>query len=242
MNQLSVKSNLPLGIAWLWVKASFVIFREKPINFMFFALTFVVFSMLPFMGAFFATLIIVRMLFSANSVLENNSFGLSLNLKEIFAKRNVVSFAIFSVGYDLLSMGIMKEVMSSWGFDSATPETMVADHRIIYLMIGMSLLRAIIFGISVVIVAFNPEVGVFSALKLNWQFIIRNVAVVILGFFLLMPFLLIPLYLMVMVALSVNNVVLFTIALIILAIIMLLFIVITTLFAFKMYQDGIIHE
>ncbi len=242
MSQLSVKNNLPLGIAWLWIKASFAIFREKPINFMFFALMFVVFSLLPFMGAFFATLIIVRMLISAQSIENEQEIGIGLNLKEIFAKRNVVSFAIFSVAYDLISMGIMKQIMSSLGIDNATPETMITNHNLVYMMIAMSLLRAFVFGISTVIITFNPEVRVFDALKLSWSFILQNFSVIVLGLLVLIPFILVPMYLLLMVTLAVSSNIIFGILLFFLGIVMLLFIIITTLFTFKMYQSGISHE
>ena len=241
MTQLQIKTSLPLGIAWTWVKASFAIFREKPINFMFFGIAFVVFSMLPFLGTFLATLVIVRMLLSAQAIVDNQAVGLALNFKSIFSQRNLISYAIFCVGYDLVSMTIMSQLMSNWGVEGATP-AMLMDHRVIYLMLGMSLFRTLFFGISLAIATFNPEITVLNSLRLSWQFLYKNIAVIALGLFLLLPFLLLPLYVMVMVTLSMENAFLFGISFLVLVILMLLFLAITTLFSFKLYQDGITHE
>lgn len=241
MTQLQIKTSLPLGIAWTWVKASFAIFREKPINFMFFGIAFVVFSMLPFLGTFLATLVIVRMLLSAQAIVDNQAVGLALNFKSIFSQRNLISYAIFCVGYDLVSMTIMSQFMSNWGVEGATP-AMLMDHRVIYLMLGMSLFRTLFFGISLAIATFNPEITVLNSLRLSWQFLYKNIAVIALGLFLLLPFLLLPLYVMVMVTLSMENAFLFGISFLVLVILMLLFLAITTLFSFKLYQDGITHE
>ena len=241
MTQLQIKTSLPLGIAWLWVKASFAIFREKPINFMFFGIAFVVFSMLPFLGTFLATLVIVRMLLSAQAIVDNQAVGLALNFKSIFSQRNLISYAIFCVGYDLVSMTIMSQLMSNWGVEGATPAVLM-DHRVIYLMLGMSLFRTLFFGISLAIATFNPDITVLNSLRLSWQFLYKNIAVITLGLFLLLPFLLVPLYIMVMVTLSMENAFLFGISFLVLVILMLLFLAITTLFSFKLYQDGITHE
>ena len=241
MTQLQIKTSLPLGIAWTWVKASFAIFREKPINFMFFGIAFVVFSMLPFLGTFFATLVIVWMLLSAQAIVDNQAVGLALNFKSIFSQRNLISYAIFCVGYDLVSMTIMSQLMSNWGVEGATP-AMLMDHRVIYLMLGMSLFRTLFFGISLAIATFNPDITVLNSLRLSWQFLYKNIAVIALGLFLLLPFLLLPLYVMVMVTLSMENAFLFGISFLVLVILMLLFLAITTLFSFKLYQDGITHE
>lgn len=241
MTQLQIKTLLPLGIAWTWVKASFAIFREKPINFMFFGIAFVVFSMLPFLGTFLATLVIVRMLLSAQAIVDNQAVGLALNIKIIFSQRNLISYAIFCVGYDLVSMTIMSQFMSNWGVEGATP-AMLMDHRVIYLMLGMSLFRTLFFGISLAIATFNPDITVLNSLRLSWKFLYKNIAVITLGLFLLLPFLLVPLYIMVMVTLSMENAFLFGISFLVLVILMLLFLAITTLFSFKLYQDGITHE
>ena len=241
MTQLQIKTSLPLGIAWTWVKASFAIFREKPINFMFFGIAFVVFSMLPFLGTFLATLVIVRMLLSAQAIVDNQAVGLALNFKSIFSQRNLISYAIFCVGSDLVSMTIMSQLLSNWGVEGATP-AMLMDHRVIYLMLGMSLFRTLFFGISLAIATFNPEITVLNSLRLSWQFLYKNIAVIALGLFLLLPFLLLPLYVMVMVTLSMENAFLFGISFLVLVILMLLFLAITTLFSFKLYQDGITHE
>lgn len=242
MTELSIKTKLPLGIAWTWVKSSFAIFREKPVNFMFFGLSFVVFSMLPFLGTFLATLVIVRILLSARDIAENQEVGISINFKDLLTQRNLISYAIFCVGYDLVVMGIISYFIGRWGLDGATPAILLTDRRMVYLIMCMSLFRMLFFGISLVFVTFNHELTVLKSLRLSWSFILKNIAVVALGLFLLLPFLLVPIYIVLMITLSMTNPVLFGLSFLVLMVLMLLFLVITTLFSFKLYQDGVSYE
>lgn len=242
MNKLSVKSNFPIGIAWIWVKNSFIIFREKPVNFMFFALCLVMFSALPFMGAFFASLVLTRIMLSANYVKTNQYFGLGLNFGLILRQRNILSLAIFNIGFDLVLMSIMSEFLKSWNISSESTNTILSDSRVMYLFFGISVFRLVFFGIAPAIITFNPQVGIISALKLSWQFIAKNFATIVFAMFLLVPILLIPLYIIMLLAISVTSGILFGIIFMFMFIFALFCISIMTIFSVNIYQDGISYE
>lgn len=242
MSNLRVNSQLPLGIAWNWVKASFAIFREKPINFILFALGFVIFSILPIMGSFFAVLVAARIYLTAKYVEDGQPVGVSLNLAMIFRQRNIVSYALFNILFDFGVTSLVWEGMAALGIDTSNTIKMLSDSRSIYILVGASVARAVILGISLAIMVFNPETKVFQSLKLNWQFLLKNAAVVVLGVLLLLPFLLVPLYIFALISLSVANAAISIIALVIVVILMLLFISVTTIFSYKLYQIGISHE
>lgn len=242
MAELKIKEHVPLGIAWSWVKFSFATFREKPINFLFFALGFVIFSLLPFLGSFIAVLVIARVYLTAKYIEDDQPVGVSLNLGLIFRQRNIVSYGLFNLLFDFVMMSGLRQIMSGMGIDSSSPEAMMQDHRIIYLLIGFSVFRAAFLGISLAIVTFNAEMKVIPALKLNWLLIIKHWSTLALGLFLLLPFLIIPLYLITLLALSVSSSIAFGFAAFLLLIAMLLFIAVTTIFSYKVYQDVISHE
>lgn len=242
MSNLRVNSQLPVGIAWSWVKASFAIFREKPINFILFAMGFVIFSILPIMGSFFAVLVAARIYLTAKYIEDGQPVGASLNLALIFRQRNIVSYALFNVLFDFVVTSLVWESMAGLGIDTSNTVNMLSDHRSIVILVCASVARAVFLGISLAIMVFNPEVKVFQSLKLNWQFLLKNSAVVVLGVLLLLPFLLVPLYIFALISLSVANAVISIIALIIVVILMLLFISVTTIFSYKLYQNGISHE
>lgn len=242
MSNLRVNSQLPMGIAWSWVKASFAIFREKPINFILFAVGFVIFSILPIMGSFFAVLVAARIYLTAKYVEDGQPVGVSLNLALIFRQRNIVSYALFNVLFDFVVTSLVWESMAGFGIDTSNTVNMLSDHRSIVILVCASVVRAVFLGISLAIMVFNPEVKVFQSLKLNWQFLLKNSAVVVLGVLLLLPFLLVPLYVFALISLSVASAVISIIALVIVVILMLLFISVTTIFSYKLYQNGISHE
>lgn len=239
MNQLKIKNNIPIGISWEWVKVSFAIFREKPINFTWFAILYLILSTLPFMGAFFGMIALVRILISANYVENNEPFGMGLNIGHILRQRNILSFAIFNVGFDFITMSIMSQIMTSWGLTSnADIAQIVSNSQIVYLLAGMSLFRILFFGISPAIITFNPDITVFQALGLSWKFMLRYIANLVFAIFMLFPFLLIPLYLTLITILTVKNALAFGLLFFILVVIILLIINVLTIFSFKVYKDG----
>ncbi|MDD3267179.1 MAG: hypothetical protein PHC75_08405 [Burkholderiales bacterium] len=239
MNNLQIKNDLPISISWEWIKASFAIFREKPINFTWFATLYLILSTLPFMGSFFGMVAIVRILISANYVENNEHFGMKLNIGHILRQRNIMSFAIFNVGFDLILMSIMSHIMTSWGLKSDADIAQIASNsQFVYLFAGMSLFRILFFGISPAIITFNPDITVFQALGLSWKFMIRYIANLVFAVFMLLPFLLIPLYLTLIAVLTVKNSIAFGLLFFILVIIVLLIINVLTIFSFKIYKDG----
>lgn len=240
MSELRIKNQLPLGIAWLWVKASFATFREKPIHFLAFAITYILFSLFPFFGGFLSVFILVRIYLSSDKIAKDENFDVALNLGELLRQRNILSYALFSMGFDLIGMSVISETLNSWGLSSATQMNAAAmsDPRFLYLLVGVSIFRHLFFGISLVIVSFNPEIKVLQSLLLSWKFILKHLVLLVFALFLLLPFLLLPLYLSVLLAVSINNVVVLAIAAFLLLIVILLFISVTAIFSYKLYQDG----
>jgi len=237
MSELRIKNNLPLGVAWNWVKESFSIFRDKPVNFIFLAISFIVLSFFPFIGSFLGVLVLVRIYLGANKTVKGESFGLSLNLGEIFRQRNVLNYALLNMFFDLVGMVIVQEFVSYWGIDT-TNQSMMMDKKVVAVLGIISLLRIVFFGISLAIITFNPEIKLFSALALNWRFMLKHFGLLILSLFLLLPFLFIPLYLGILIAFSVNNSLMFVLGTVIILLTILLFIAITTIFGYKLYADG----
>lgn len=239
MSQFQVRQKLPLGLAWNWVKFSFATFREKPVNFIAFSLAFIVFSIAPFIGSFLNILLLARIYFSADKVTNEVPFGLELNFAELFRQRNIVIYALFNMFFDLLLMSVFQEVMLGLHIEN-TPAAMIEDHRVALILLGLSLIRIVFFGISLAIITLNPQVKLFSAIMLSWRFMFRHWIILILSAFLLLPFLLIPLYIAGLIVVSVNNMFLFVCAMFILLIFVLLFIAVTTIYSYKLYRDGIV--
>ncbi len=235
---LVIRKNLPLGISWSWVKFSFATFREKPINFMVFAVAFLVFSTLPFIGSFVSVLALARLYLSAAKVINNIPFGLQLKLLEIFKQRNIVNYAVFNMFFDVFNMLVFSNILALKNINLEDP-TLVLNHYVLLTMAGLSLFRIIFLGISLVILTFNPGYGLWQALLLSWKFILHNFVVLILGLFLLLPFLLVPLYISLMLVLSSESAIVFGVFSVIILIILLLMLILTSIFCVKLYADGI---
>ena len=239
--QLTVKTGLPLGLAWNWVKFSFSIFRDRSINFLVFGLFFLFFSLLPFIGSFLGSLVIVRIYLSADKVANQERFGLSLNLLEIIKQRNIINFALFGMLLDLFMLSIFEYTLNYLQIDMSNP-TLLTDTRVMTILLGLSLFRVIFIGIALAITTFNKEIPLYRALLINWQFIFKNLIVIFFAVFLLLPFLLIPVYISSLIAALFSNGFLFFISGLLLLVFILVFINVIVIFSYKLYMDGVTHE
>lgn len=242
MSQLQIKSGFPIGIAWSWVKFSFAVFREKPINFLFFAFMYVAFALFPFLGSFLAVLVLSRIYLSAHRVIDEIPFDLNLSLGLIVRRRNILAYGLFNMLFDLILMSLLSEFISSLGIDPANKQAMMSDPRVLNTLMGLTIFRVIFFGVSLPIVIFNSHIRVFESFLLSWKFLLKNFVVIILGLFLLLPLIALPIYIMLLVLISVNNIILFAISFTILVIFILIFILIITIFSYKLYLDGFTNE
>jgi hypothetical protein len=235
---LVVNKNLPLGIAWSWVKFSFAVFREKPINFIAFSLAFIIFSAFPFIGSFLGILVLVRIYLSADKVANNLPFGLQLQLKEILQQRNIINYALLNLFFDCLNLLLLRNILAL-GHLSLDDPNLILNHYVLFNLCGLSLLRMGFFGISLVILTFNPQLKLVDALLLSWKFIFYNSIVLIFGLFLLLPFVIIPIYILLMLAVNSTNPIFFTIFSVSGLVVVLLFIAVSNIFLVKLYADGI---
>lgn len=238
MSELYIKTGLSNGIAWNWVKESFAIFREKPVNFLFFSITFILFSFFPFVGSMLGVFVLVRIYLAIHKTTNGENFGLRLNFGEIIVRRNILNYAFLSMFFDLFGMFVVEALANYWHIDMKN-QSMLADKRIVMALGGVSLFRMAFFGISLAILSFNPGLRLFQALRLNWKLMLTHWAILLLSCFLLLPFLIIPLYLGIMIAFSSDNTAVFAIGFFILALTILVFISVTTIFCYKIYVDGI---
>lgn len=241
MVKFQIKTEFNVGIAWLWVKSSFLVFREKPINFMYFGMMYVFMSFLPFLGSFFATAVAMRILMTSAYIGNNEPVGIKLSLPMILRQKNIFTFAIFNTGVDLILVSVISELMKSQGVDPSSAAMLEFTPQLAYILIGASILKTLFYGISPAIILFNHELGIWQALRLSWTFIIGNISVIFFAVLLLGAFLLIPLYLFTMLALVVSNVVVFSICFFIMIIIALLAIVISNIFVYNLYATGIVR-
>lgn len=238
--QFKIRNDFSLGVAWIWVKASFAIFREKPINFMYFGLMYVAMSFLPFLGVFLATAVAMRILMSCAYITNGKNIDIKLSLPMLLRQRNVLSFAIFNTGIDLILVSIVSELLQSKA-GMATPDnlSLMLTPQVAYMLIGLSVVKALFYGISPAIILFNPELGIFPALRLSWAFIVRNISVIFFAVVLLAALLIIPLYLFTMLALIVSNSILFGIFFGLMIIVALVSIVISNIFIYNLYATGV---
>ncbi|MEN9946745.1 MAG: hypothetical protein RLZZ293_1131 [Pseudomonadota bacterium] len=238
--KISIRQNLELGMAWLWIKSSFATFREKPINFLFFGLSYVLFAFIPIIGIMLTVLVSMRIYFNSSLIQQQQNIGLELNLVSLLRQRNIFSYLLFYMGiYFIILSSFSQLVNSYYGISEITPEILVANPQLLFILFSLSVAQAIFLGVTPLIICFNPQIRLWSALKINWCLLWQNLAVLILALFLLFAIILIPLYLVLNLLLLVNNGVLLGFGLMVLIILLLVSLVITNIFTYQVYQSGL---
>lgn len=240
MTALQSKNMLPMGLAWNWVKYCFATFREKPVNFLLFAVMYIASALLPIVGAFVAVLMLARIYFSIDKVERGQILTMKLDFLALLRQRNITSYALVTLLFDAVMMAGFSFIIHGLALEVDNP-LVLADPHVMYLLVGINLLRAAFFGIALPILTFNPELELIKALTLSWRFLYHNMLVISCSLLLLLPFLMVPLYLTTMVVMTVNNMLLLGLAGLSLVLEVLLFIIIMTIFSYKLYQDGIIN-
>lgn len=241
--QLYVKSGLPLGIAWNWVKQSLVIFREKPINFAFFGIVLLFTMMLPIMGTFLAMLILARIYLSANKVNHNISFGLELGLGEMLRQANLLNIALLNLVFDLLLSVTISLALVQLGIDAKTFNIISNPDPVVMAMVAIGgLIRLAFFGIAPIICSLNPEVQVKDALVLSWKFLLRNWLTMTFGFFILLAILVTPCYLIIFLLSASPSEISTIISMFFLAIMAISLTTISAIFSYQAYADGIAKD
>ncbi|HLX52390.1 MAG TPA: hypothetical protein VKR58_00515, partial [Aquella sp.] len=77
MVSLTVRKNLELKASWEWIKSSFYIFRECPVQFILLSILSIFVGLLPLFGAFMAPLFTARFAHIASRVENREKIEIS---------------------------------------------------------------------------------------------------------------------------------------------------------------------
>ncbi len=157
---VEIKSSLE------WIKASFAIFREKPLQFIVLGIFSTLVSLLPLFGAFMAPLFIVRFAVITQKIEQNEPVLFSTIFDDFFANRQVIRLALVNFAITaviLVSQYILEHVFKLNGGDiKSSPFSLL---ELIFFIPSLILQMAL--WLSPLICLFNPNVEPLPAMVMS---------------------------------------------------------------------------
>ena len=174
---LLINRNVEIKSSLEWIKYSFAIFREKPLQFIVLGIFSTLISLLPLFGAFVAPLFLIRFVVIAIKVENNEPVPLSSIFDDFFANRQVVRLALVNFIFAtaiLFCQYILEYVFKRYGIDTTAPGSFLT-----MLFFIPSLVLQMALWLSPLICLFNPDVEPLTAMWMSIiTFLIYSVLVV----------------------------------------------------------------
>lgn len=182
---ITINRNVDLKASLEWIKLSFIIFREKPLQFILLGLVNFFMGWLPLFGAFMSPLFIARFAELVEKVERNEDVKVSDIFKNLFIHRTVVSlafinFSLYAVIF--IAQNILESILNKYGI-----ENRITRFEIMSLFFIPVIILQMAMWLAPIICLYN-EIKPFSAMYLSIKAGLYNIqtllmyAILILGF------------------------------------------------------------
>ena len=162
---LVISRNVELKASLEWIKASFAIFREKPLQFIVLGIFSTLVSLLPLFGAFMAPLFLVRFAVITNKIQRNEPVLFSTIFDDFFANPQVIRLSLVNfaiTAFILICQYILEFIFKQYGIDITTPGSLL---MIIFFIPSLILQMAL--WMSPLICFYNPEIDPLLAMWMS---------------------------------------------------------------------------
>ena len=170
---LTLNKHIKLKNSILWLKNSFLVFREHPLQFLCLEIIAFLVTLLPFLGAFFTPLIMARFMYCSNKVVNHDHLSIREIFANFFTHKNVVRLGFINFLLNALILfgqyfldNNNTDVMSSASVKSAINLTLLSIPTII---LTMSM------WLSPAICLFHRHISPKIAMKLSIQACFVNI-------------------------------------------------------------------
>ncbi len=182
---IKINRNIELKASLEWIKLSFIIFREKPLQFILLGLVNFLMGLLPLFGAFMSPLFIARFAQLTEKVQHNEDIKVSSIFKNLFINRTIVNLAFinfFLYAIILIMQTLLENMLDSYGVSNK-----ITRFEIMSLFFIPVLILQMAMWLSPIICLYN-EVKPSTAMWLSIKAGLYNIqtllmyAILILGF------------------------------------------------------------
>ena len=175
MHNIVIRRDLKLKLSLHWVKQAFVMFREKPLQFLILEIITSALSLLPFLGAFLGPLLVARFMHCANKVENHESLQMGEMFKNLLSNRLVVRLAFLNFCLNAIILLAQYFIDSQFG----TAVESIKPSLIVMLLSIPTLLLTLSMWLSPAICQFNEDVEPKSALWLSLKVCFYNMLVLL---------------------------------------------------------------
>ena len=152
---LLINQNVELKSSLEWIKASFTIFREKPLQFIVLGIFSTLVSLVPLFGAFMAPLFLVRFAVITRKIEQNEPVLFSTVFNDFFINRHVIRLAF-------INLVISAIIQINWFGMKASPASI--SNLILFIP---SLILQMALWLSPLICLFNPDIEPLRAMVMS---------------------------------------------------------------------------
>ncbi len=152
---LLINQNVELKSSLEWIKASFTIFREKPLQFIVLGIFSTLVSLVPLFGAFMAPLFLVRFAVITQKIEQNEPVLFSTVFNDFFINRHVIRLAF-------INLVISAIIQINWFGMKAYPASI--SNLILFIP---SLILQMALWLSPLICLFNPDIEPLRAMVMS---------------------------------------------------------------------------
>ncbi len=182
---IKINRNIELKASLEWIKLSFIIFREKPLQFILLGLVNFLIGLLPLFGAFMSPLFIARFAQLTEKVQLNEDIRVSSIFKNMFINRTLVNLAFinfFLYAIILIMQTLLENMLDSYGVSNK-----ITRFEIMLLFFIPVLILQMAMWLAPIICLYNevkPSTAMWLSIKAGFYNIqtLLMYAILILGF------------------------------------------------------------
>ncbi len=163
---LLINRSVELKSSLEWIKASFTIFREKPLQFMVLGFFSTLVSLLPLLGAFMAPLFLVRFAVITQKIEQNEPVLFSAIFDDFFANHQVIRLAFVNLTITLIIFVLQYILEYKFKLNGMNLKSSpLSPLNLIFFIPSLILQMAL--WLSPLICLFNPNIEPLSAMVMS---------------------------------------------------------------------------
>ena len=160
---LLINKSVEIKSSLEWIKASFAIFREKPLQFIVLGIFSTLVFLLPVFGNFIAPFFLVRFAVITQKIEQNEPVLFSTIFDDFFVNRQVIKLALVSLAITAVFLGSQYGLEQVFKFDIKSPPFIIL--KLMFFILSFVLQAAL--WLSPLICLFNPNVEPLSAMVMS---------------------------------------------------------------------------
>ncbi len=174
MTELAINKQVELKSSMEWIKHGFYIFREKPLQYIFFGIVCTIITFIPFFGSFLSPILLAKFVQLAKNTEENQEIEYNSLFVDLFVNPNIVRLGF--INFCINGLILLVKYFSNLGFFRHSAVFIVLE--LLFLLLP-SLILQMSMWLSPAICLNNPDITAVEAMTLSVKAGLYNIPTLI---------------------------------------------------------------